>query len=60
MPENRFHARQAAAALLRMAHTTRDPGIAARLVEAAADLKEQAGDLPPPIILKAPDIQSER
>jgi hypothetical protein len=45
----RFHARQAAAALLKMAKTTSDPGIAARLVEAAAGLKDQAGELPPPV-----------
>jgi hypothetical protein len=44
---NRIHARQAAVALLKMAKTTSDPKIAAGLVEAAADLKEQAGELPP-------------
>lgn len=46
---NRFHARQAALALLKMAKTTSDPKVAAGLVEAAADLKDQAGELPPPI-----------
>jgi hypothetical protein len=46
----RFHARQAAAALLKMAKTTSDPKIAAGLVEAAADLKDQAGELPPPVV----------
>ena len=45
---NRFHARQAALALLKMAKTTSDPQVAAGLVEAAADLKDQAGELPPP------------
>jgi len=44
----RFHARLAAAALLKMAKTTSDPGLAAGLVQAAADLKDQAGELPPP------------
>ena len=37
-----------AAALLKMAKTTSDPGLAAGLVQAAADLKDQAGELPPP------------
>jgi hypothetical protein len=45
--ENRFHTRQAAAALLKMAKSTSDPELAASLVRAAADLKEQAGELPP-------------
>jgi len=44
---NRFHARQAALALLKMAKTTSDPKVAAGLVEAAANLKDQAGELPP-------------
>jgi hypothetical protein len=47
--ENRFHARQAAAALLKMAKTTSDPKVAAGLVDVAADLKDQAGELPPPV-----------
>jgi hypothetical protein len=41
--QNRYHARQAAAALLKMAKTTSDPRVAAGLVEAAADLKERTG-----------------
>jgi hypothetical protein len=45
---NFFHTRQAAAALLKMAKTTSDPKLAARLVDLAADLKDQAGELPPP------------
>jgi hypothetical protein len=57
--KNRFHAREAAAALLKMARATSDPGIAAGLVEAAANLKEQAGELPPPITAKAPDVLME-
>jgi hypothetical protein len=56
---NRFHAREAAAALLKMAKTTSDPSIAAGLVAAAADLKEQAGELPPLISTKPPDVQVE-
>ena len=57
MSENRYHARQAAAALLKMAKATSDPELAARLVEAAAELKEHAGELPPPVSPKAPDVQ---
>ena len=52
--QNRFHARQAAVALLKMAKTTSDPKVVAGLIEAAADLKEQAGELPPPISIKPP------
>ncbi|HZR72618.1 hypothetical protein [Bradyrhizobium sp.] len=59
MAENRFHARRAAAALLKMAKTTSDPKVAAGLVEAAADLKDQAGELPPAISVKPPDVQTE-
>jgi hypothetical protein len=59
MAQNRFHTRQAAAALLKMARATSDPNVAARLIEAAADLREQAGELPPPTSTKAPDIQTE-
>jgi len=57
--QNRFHARQAAAALLKMASTTSDPKVAAGLVEAAADLKDQAGELPLPASVKAPDVLEE-
>ena len=57
MSQNHFHARQAAAALLKMEKATSDPRIAAALVDAAADLQEQAGELPPPINAKAPDMQ---
>jgi hypothetical protein len=55
--QNRFHTRQAAVALLKMAKATSDPGVAAKLVEAAADLKDQAGELPPPT--KPPDVLTE-
>jgi hypothetical protein len=54
---NRYHARQAAVALLNMAKSTSDPTVAAALVELAAQLKEQAGDLPPPVTQQAPDVQ---
>jgi hypothetical protein len=58
--QNRYHARQAAAALLKMAKTTSDPRVAAGLVEAAADLKEQAGELPPlPMSTASPKEQTE-
>jgi hypothetical protein len=57
--ENRFHARQAALALLKMAMATSDPKIAAGLIEAAADLKDQAGELPPSLSTKAPDAQTK-
>ena len=56
----RFHARQAAAALLKMAKTTSDPRVAAGLVDVAADLKDQAGELPPPIIERLKDIPTEQ
>ena len=59
MPSTHYHAREAAAALLKMAQATSDQDIAARLVEAAADLKDQAGELPPPITPRAPDVQTE-
>jgi hypothetical protein len=45
--KTRFHARQAALALLKMAKTTSDPKMAAGLVEIAANLKDRAGELPP-------------
>jgi hypothetical protein len=56
---NRYHARQAAAALLKMARATSDPEVAAGLVRVAADLKEQAGELPPAISAKSPDLQKD-
>ncbi len=59
MSENRFHTRQAAFALLKMAKTTSDPDLAACLVRAAADLKDQAGELPPELSLKPPDVQTD-
>jgi hypothetical protein len=58
LTETRYHARRAAAALLKMAKTTSDPDVAARLVEIAADLKEQAGELPPPLSLVRGDAKT--
>jgi hypothetical protein len=57
--KNRFHARQAAAALLKMARATSDPKVSAGLVRVAADLKEQAGELPPEISVKPPDVKDD-
>jgi hypothetical protein len=57
--QNRFHTRQAALALVKMAKTTTDRRVAAGLVEAAADLKEQAGELPLPANVKPPDVLEE-
>jgi hypothetical protein len=58
--ENRFHARRAAAALLKMAKATSDPDIAAGLVRVAADLKDQAGELPPQVSVEPPDVQTKQ
>jgi hypothetical protein len=44
---NSYHARQAAAALLKMA----------KLVEAAANLKDQVGEVPQQVSVKPPDVQ---
>ena len=60
MSENHYHTRQAAAALLKMAKTTTDPKIAAGLINAAADLKDQVGELPPAVFLKSKDILNEQ
>jgi hypothetical protein len=57
--KNHYHAREAAAALLRMAKATSDRAVAAGLVEAAAKLKDEAGELSPPMSAKAPDVQPE-
>lgn len=54
--KNSYHTRQAAAALLKLAQTTSDPNVAARLIEAAADLKDQAGELPLLGSVKPPDV----
>jgi hypothetical protein len=39
-------AREAAATLLRMAKTTKDPQVASGLIQRAADLKDRTGELP--------------
>ena len=57
--KNRFHARQAAVALLKMARTTTDPDLAANFVRVAADLKDHVGELPPATSVKPPDVQTE-
>ena len=59
VPSNRYHARQAAAALLKMAKATSDPKVVIGLVEAAADLKDQVGELPQPISSQGPDVQTD-
>ena len=41
-----YFAREAAASLLRMAKTTKNPAMAASLVQRAADLKDRVGELP--------------
>ena len=56
MSRNRFHAREAAVALMKMAKATSDPKVAAGLIEAAADIKEQAGELPTTASHKPPDV----
>ena len=55
--KNHYHAREAAAALLKMARAASDPAVAAGLIEVAAKLQDQAGELPPPVSAKAPDVQ---
>jgi hypothetical protein len=41
-----------------MAKATTDPQLATRLIEAAADLKDQIGELPPQIT-RPPDVLAE-
>jgi len=57
--KNQYHAREAAAALLRMAKATADPAVAAGLIEAAAKIRDEASELSPPMSAKAPDVQPE-
>ena len=62
MSTSRYHARQAAAALFKMAKSTSDPEVAAGLIHAAANLKDHAGELPAALPAKsprAPDVQAE-
>jgi hypothetical protein len=56
--KNWFHARLAAAALVKMAKTASDSEMAANLLRVAANLKDQAGGLPISGI-GPPDVQSE-
>lgn len=60
MQQVSVHARHAAAALLKMAKATSDPELAARLVEAAADLKDHVGELLEPVSIKPPDVLTEQ
>jgi len=57
--KNHYHARETAAALLRMAKATSDPAVAAGLIEAAAKIRDEAGELSPQMSAKAPDVQPE-
>lgn len=59
MSKNRYHAREAAAALLKMAQSSSDPAVIAGLVEIAADLKDQVGELPPAIDQEPPAVSKE-
>jgi hypothetical protein len=55
-------AREATATLLRFSKSTSDPGLAARLVEKAADIQDRTEDLSPPEIdrsPRAPDVEPE-
>lgn len=47
MSRHNLFAREAAATLLRMAKTTKDPQVASGLIQRAADLKDRTGELPP-------------
>ena len=47
VPRVNYFAREAAAALLRMAKSTKDPDIASGLIQRAADLKDRIEELPP-------------
>lgn len=47
MPRYNSFAREAAATLLRMAKTTKDPQVGSGLIRRAADLKDRTGELPP-------------
>ncbi|WP_035679866.1 hypothetical protein [Bradyrhizobium liaoningense] len=46
MPRYTSFAREAAATLLRMAKTTKDPQVASGLIQRAADLKDRTGESP--------------
>ena len=57
MSKNRFHARLAAASLLKMAKATADSELAAHFVALAANLKDHTGELPVFVGIEAPDRQ---
>lgn len=46
VPRYTSFAREAAATLLRMAKTTKDPQVASGLIQRAADLKDRTAELP--------------
>jgi hypothetical protein len=56
LSKNHYHAREAAAALLKMAKATSDPAVAVGLIEAASKLKDEAGELSPPVTVQPPDV----
>ncbi|MET4037394.1 hypothetical protein ABIB94_007172 [Bradyrhizobium sp. JR7.2] len=56
LSKNHYHAREAAATLLKMAKATSDPAVAAGLIGAASKLKDEAGELSPPVTFQAPDV----
>src|SRR4051794_4125442 len=46
VPRFNYFAREAAATLLKMAKTTKDPAVASGLVQRAADIKDRTEELP--------------
>ena len=58
MLRNRFHARVAAATLVKMAKTASDSEMAANLVRVTANLTDSGGELPPSVSIEATDVQS--
>ena len=56
LSKNRYQTRQAALALLKMAKTTSDPKVAAELIDVAANLKDQSGELPPGEEIRPPQF----
>lgn len=55
---NRYHACQAGP-LFKMAKSTSDPEVAAKLIDVAANLKDQAGELPPALSADQPDASTQ-
>jgi hypothetical protein len=54
---DRFHAREAASALMKMAKATCGPKVAGGIVEAAGNIKERTGELSTLASRKPPDVQ---